>query len=68
MWAGRKLFCCHKTRIKMTETELQVASPSDPNQQKNGRAFTWIGSAAHCCAPGPINAISGIKGPTGMYS
>ena len=21
----------------------------------------------HCCAPGPINALSGIKGPTGMY-
>jgi len=23
---------------------------------------------SHCCAPGPINAFSGIKGPTGMYS
>src|SRR5215469_4775684 len=23
--------------------------------------------SSHCCAPGPINALSGIKGPTGMY-
>jgi hypothetical protein len=23
---------------------------------------------SHCCAPAPINPISGIKGPTGMYS
>src|SRR5262245_29097368 len=22
---------------------------------------------SHCCAPGPISALSGIKGPTGMY-
>lgn len=22
----------------------------------------------HFCAPGPINILSGIKGPTGMYS
>ena len=22
---------------------------------------------SHCCAPGPINALSGIKGPTGTY-
>ena len=22
----------------------------------------------YCCAPGPINILSGIKGPTGMYS
>jgi hypothetical protein len=23
---------------------------------------------SHCCAPGPINALRGIRGPTGMYS
>jgi hypothetical protein len=27
-----------------------------------------VPTESHCCAPGPINARSGIKGPTGIYS
>src|SRR5882672_12879279 len=81
IWLGRSLSAgqmyCHATTPQTAKPNATLI----PNKIASGMIdpFRWRLSSerpppmcsreeSHCCAPGPINALKGIKGPTGMYS
>jgi hypothetical protein len=46
---------------------LESGNHRRPTFRRNYHGAAVLGwNDAHCCAPGPINILSGIKGPTGM--
>jgi hypothetical protein len=55
-------------RMSDTSSSFRRIDSNSGNAAMGYQDIFPLGIESHCCAPAPINALSGIKGPTGMYS